>query len=273
MDLISIIVPVYGVEAYIVECIESLINQSYKNIEILLIDDQSPDKCPEICEKYAEIDKRIKVIHKENGGAGSARNVGLRNYRGEYVCFVDGDDYVDENYIQVLYDAISKNNADIAVIDYEYLYKNKVEKNDLPIQNEKLSNTEYLKQFLTRWNTGMMTNKLFKRSILKNIFFVEGRRIDDEFFTYQAVMNSKFIVQKQDVLYIYRLVAAFGALQAKKWRNICAFQPLLMSFFELILMQGNCFHKELIFFRSVWIVHMETLTNNVKMVEKLNGIG
>ena len=173
MDLISIIVPVYGVEAYIVECIESLINQSYKNIEILLIDDQSPDKCPEICEKYAEIDKRIKVIHKENGGAGSARNVGLRNYRGEYVCFVDGDDYVDENYIQVLYDAISKNNADIAVIDYEYLYKNKVEKNDLPIQNEKLSNTEYLKQFLTRWNTGMMTNKLFKRSILKNIFFVE----------------------------------------------------------------------------------------------------
>ena len=134
MDLISIIVPVYGVEAYIVECIESLINQSYKNIEILLIDDQSPDKCPEICEKYAEIDKRIKVIHKENGGAGSARNVGLRNYRGEYVCFVDGDDYVDENYIQVLYDAISKNNADIAVIDYEYLYKDKVEKNDLPIQ-------------------------------------------------------------------------------------------------------------------------------------------
>lgn len=208
MDLISIIVPVYGVEAYIVECIESLINQSYKNIEILLIDDQSPDKCPEICEKYAEIDKRIKVIHKENGGAGSARNVGLRNYRGEYVCFVDGDDYVDENYIQVLYDAISKNNADIAVIDYEYLYKNKVEKNDLPIQNEKLSNTEYLKQFLTRWNTGMMTNKLFKRSILKNIFFVEGRRIDDEFFTYQAVMNSKFIVQKQDVLYIYRMRAS-----------------------------------------------------------------
>lgn len=208
MDLISIIVPVYGVEAYIVECIESLINQSYKNIEILLIDDQSPDKCPEICEKYAEIDKRIKVIHKENGGAGSARNVGLRNYRGEYVCFVDGDDYVDENYIQVLYDAISKNNADIAVIDYEYLYKNKVEKNDLPIQNEKLSNTEYLKQFLIRWNTGMMTNKLFKRSILKNIFFVEGRRIDDEFFTYQAVMNSKFIVQKQDVLYIYRMRAS-----------------------------------------------------------------
>ena len=76
MELVSIIVPVYGVEAYIVECIESLINQSYKNIEILLIDDQSPDKCPEICEKYAEADKRIRVIHKRNGGAGSARNAG-----------------------------------------------------------------------------------------------------------------------------------------------------------------------------------------------------
>ena len=84
MDLISIIVPVYGVEAYIVECIESLINQSYKNIEILLIDDQSPDKCPEICEKYAEIDKRIKVIHKENGGAGSARII-YRFYMMQYL--------------------------------------------------------------------------------------------------------------------------------------------------------------------------------------------
>ena len=126
----------------------------------------------------AEIDKRNQSHNiKKNGGAGSARNVGLRNYRGEYVCFVDGDDYVDENYIQVLYDAISKNNADIAVIDYEYLYKNKVEKNDLPIQNEKLSNTEYLKQFLTRWNTGMMTNKLFKRSILKNIFLLREEEL------------------------------------------------------------------------------------------------
>ena len=205
MELVSIIVPVYGVEAYIVECIESLINQSYKNIEILLIDDQSPDKCPEICEKYAEADKRIRVIHKRNGGAGSARNAGLRNYRGEYVCFVDGDDYVDTDYIQVLYDAVSKNNADIAVVDYQYLYKHKREKNEMKIGSIKQNNIEYLRKFLTRWNTGMMTNKIFKRDILSGILFVEGRRIDDEFFTYQAVMNAKYIIEMDKVLYTYRM--------------------------------------------------------------------
>lgn len=208
MELVSIIVPVYGVEKYISECIESLINQSYKNIEIILVDDQSPDKCPEICDRYAKLDKRIKVIHKKNGGAGSARNTGLLNYTGQYVCFVDGDDYVDKDYIKILYENISINNADIAVVDYRYLYKNKIEKNNLEIPDEKINNVEYLKRFLVCWNTGMMTNKMFRRDVLKNLFFVEGRKIDDEFFTYQVVMRSKYIVQRKDILYTYRMRAS-----------------------------------------------------------------
>ena len=99
---ISIIIPVYKVECYLEECMESLLKQSYHNLEIILIDDESPDKCPQICDFYMEKDDRVKVIHKKNGGAASARNSGLDIATGDYICFVDSDDFVDSNYIKEL---------------------------------------------------------------------------------------------------------------------------------------------------------------------------
>ena len=98
-ELISIIVPVYNVEEYLKECIDSIINQTYKRIEIILVDDGSTDKSGKICDDYAKIDKRIKVVHKENGGLSDARNVGISVSSGKYIAFVDSDDWVEKNYV------------------------------------------------------------------------------------------------------------------------------------------------------------------------------
>ncbi|MBO5050061.1 MAG: glycosyltransferase family 2 protein, partial [Oscillospiraceae bacterium] len=101
--LISVIVPCYNVEEYLPRCVESVLNQTYRNLEILLVDDGSPDRCGEICDGYAAVDSRVKVIHKENGGLSDARNVALNVMKGEYVTFVDSDDYVAADYVEYLY--------------------------------------------------------------------------------------------------------------------------------------------------------------------------
>ena len=113
--LISVIIPIFKVEEYICECVESIINQTYKNLEIILVDDGSPDNCGRICDDYAEKDIRIKVIHKENGGLSDARNVGLVTAKGEYIVFVDGDDCMPDDGIEYLYYLISSKKADIAI--------------------------------------------------------------------------------------------------------------------------------------------------------------
>ena len=101
--LISIIIPVYNVEQYLHRCVDSVLNQTYKNLEIILVNDGSPDNCPFICDEYAKKDKRIIVVHKENGGLSSARNAGLEIVQGEYISFIDSDDWIHENYNEILY--------------------------------------------------------------------------------------------------------------------------------------------------------------------------
>lgn len=114
-DLISVIVPVYNVEKYLDRCVQSLINQTYKNLEIILVDDGSPDNCPAMCDEYAKKDSRIKVIHKKNGGLGFARNSGLDIATGKYFAFIDSDDYVDLDYYETLYKAVSSGDYDVAL--------------------------------------------------------------------------------------------------------------------------------------------------------------
>ena len=112
-ELISIIVPVYNVQKYLDRCMNTLLNQTYKNIEIILIDDESPDSCPQMCDEYKRIDQRIKVVHKLNEGLGFARNSGLEIARGKYIIFVDSDDYVTENMCELLYQSAKKYDADV----------------------------------------------------------------------------------------------------------------------------------------------------------------
>ena len=107
-NLVSVIVPIYNVEKYLEKCIESIVNQTYKNLEIILVDDGSPDNCPAICDEWAQKDSRIKVIHKKNGGLSSARNAGLEVSNGEYISFVDSDDWLDENTFEEVYNNFLK---------------------------------------------------------------------------------------------------------------------------------------------------------------------
>ena len=117
IKLVSIIVPVYKVEDYLERCIRSIVNQTYKEIEIIIINDGSPDKCPEICDKWAEEDKRIKVIHKKNGGLSDARNAGMQIASGEYIAFVDSDDWISPFYLEYLIKAIVDSKCDIVECD------------------------------------------------------------------------------------------------------------------------------------------------------------
>ena len=116
--LISVIVPVYNVENYLPRCLDSIINQTYTNLEILLVDDGATDNSGKLCDEYAQKDNRIRVFHKENGGVSSARNMGLDNATGEYIAFVDSDDYIDKCMYEIMLNSSVQNNADIVVCGY-----------------------------------------------------------------------------------------------------------------------------------------------------------
>ena len=130
-ELISVIVPIYNVEKYLERCLDSIIKQTYKNLDIILVDDGSIDNSTKICDEYVKKDSRIKVIHKENGGLSDARNVGIDNSDGKYICFIDSDDYIELDMIENLYDGIVKNNANICCCGKLLEY----EKNKLPIND------------------------------------------------------------------------------------------------------------------------------------------
>ena len=136
-EKISIVVAIYNIEKYIRRCIDSLINQTYKNIEIILVDDGSTDECGKICDNYKSDDERVIVIHKENQGLGEARNTGIENAHGKYICFIDGDDYVDINYISDTYKIAEEENAEIVLCGYKFLNKKNVLKSFIP-ESEKL---------------------------------------------------------------------------------------------------------------------------------------
>lgn len=171
--LISVIVPVYCVEKFIDRCICSIINQTYKNLEIILVDDGSTDNCGVICDKYKHIDNRIIVIHKKNGGLASARNAGLSIANGEYIAFVDGDDCIDKNYYEMLFFSID--DADICISGYKlmdedgkYITKNTLKTDRLILGTD---NNQKLDELIKTSSFGFVWNKLYKKDLIKNIYF------------------------------------------------------------------------------------------------------
>ena len=208
LELISIIVPIYNVATYLVRCIESLINQTYKNIEIILINDGSTDNSLDLCEKYKYIDKRIIVVDKENGGLSDARNVGLDVCKGDYVAFVDSDDYVEESYLEKLYEAIKMTDSDIAICSFSLVNENgKLRKKEkMPnytcvdgryILSKVLSKTGY--KYVVAWN------KLYKREIFENLRFPIGKYYEDEYINYRIFYEKKRIALVPLSLYNYVL--------------------------------------------------------------------
>lgn len=185
-ELISIIVPVYKVEKYLEKCVNSILNQTYKNLEIILVNDGSPDNSPKLCEELAKKDNRIVVYHKENGGLSDARNYGVNKAKGRYIGFVDSDDYINENMYEHLYKTIKENNVDIAECNVMRVYGNKNRPHYIGEDyTEVLSTKEYIKEYLTMNRVyGSVWCKLLKTELVKKLTFAKGKYYEDIFYNY-----------------------------------------------------------------------------------------
>lgn len=227
-DLISIIIPVYKVEKYIKKCIDSIICQSYRNLEIILIDDGSPDESGKICDQYATIDNRIKVIHQKNGGLSAARNAGIKVAKGKYIAFVDSDDYIKSDMISNLYDDINKEKADISICGY-YLVKDDVV-SYCEHCNEKftLSGIEAMNHLYDDYCvlTSLAWNKLYKREVFKYIKFAEGKVHEDDIIILDILKVCKKISfnLKPEYYYIQRTDSITGNFKVNRLDGLYALE-------------------------------------------------
>lgn len=199
--LVSIIVPVYKVEQYLKRCMDSILNQTYKNIEVILVNDGSPDNCPALCDEYAKIDSRVRVIHKENGGLSSARNVALDTVKGDYVFFVDSDDWLALDTLEVLEEYLEKD-YDMISFQRTYLTEEKiVEKGNENVKD--LDVSQYIDaSFLGQYDF-FVTTKIFKTEVFNNVRFLEGRNYEDLEIMHRLFLNMKKVVGLDYFLYYY----------------------------------------------------------------------
>lgn len=215
MEKISVIVPVYKVEAYIDRCIQSIVDQTYKNLEIILVDDGSPDNCGVICDEWAAKDCRIKVIHKKNGGLSDARNAGLAVATGALISFVDSDDWIEPTFMDELYAAMVENNADIAECDVTYVNEAGRVLNirmtaDVTIQGKLDALTRLVLEdgvYQTVWN------KLYRCYVIDGLLFEKGKCNEDDFWTYQVFdeIERLTVVHKPLYNYLQRGSSIMGA--------------------------------------------------------------
>ncbi|WP_391116738.1 glycosyltransferase family 2 protein [Psychrobacillus sp. L3] len=257
-EIITVIVPIYKVEAYLHRCVDSILNQTYKNLEILLIDDGSPDKCGEICDEYAKLDERIKVIHKKNGGLSDARNAGIEIAKGEYISFIDSDDWIHVEYIEKLYQLLRKTDSDISVCDFI-----RTSTEDIQGENSKeiiyeYSNVEALGQFLDKFYVQMVIacGKLYKRKLFEEIRFPVGRIHEDEFTTYKLIYKAEKIVLTTDQLLYYwqrkDSIMGVGFNIKNRLHAIDAYKERA-EFFEKVGLKGLS-HKT---YRQLFFIYMD----------------
>lgn len=231
--LISIIVPVYKVEEYLDKCVESIICQSYKNLEIILVDDGSPDNCPALCDAYAEKESRIRVVHKTNGGLSDARNAGIQIATGEYIGFVDADDWIDQDMYETLIKAIIDNKADISEIGVKYCFSDRTEYQKADAIHV-LNKQELLAAFLDRslLIQGCVWGKLYRAEIVKKVMFPVGRLHEDGYFTYQALYQADRYVLLDVCRYNYRQNRPGSIMAAASMGNPKSLQDILDAFEE-----------------------------------------
>lgn len=201
MDLISIIIPVYNSEKYLKRCLDSVLNQTYRNLEVILVDDGSQDSSPKICEEYARLDSRILVIHKENGGASTARNVGLDIAKGNYIGFVDSDDWIDHSMYKIMHQHLIEYKADVCDVDAictvtESKYRNRKEKIIIKEGNDILIDYFEVDKY-------SCCRKLYRQEVIGDFRFPSGKIGEDVLFNFQVLSNSKRIVKSSLILYYY----------------------------------------------------------------------
>lgn len=204
--LISVIVPVYKVEKYLDRCVQSIVDQTYRNLEIILVDDGSPDNCPAMCDAWAEKDKRVKVIHKENGGLSDARNAGMTAASGEYIGFVDSDDWLNAPMYQYLYEAIDATGSDIASCGAKRVWADgKAEQEVCAVNRNCVLEREAAMEALITANGLIQTvwNKLYRKSVVEDVSFLKGQIYEDEFWTWQVLARTRRVVTIKGTYYNY----------------------------------------------------------------------
>ena len=229
--LISVIVPVYKVEQYLNRCVESIVNQTYQNLEIILVDDGSPDNCPKVCDEWAEKDSRIKVIHKENDGLANARNSGIKICTGDYVMFVDSDDWIETDMVEFLYNLSVENNADVSRCGFYYNYED-ADRQDICESDTSLkrpSRNELIKELACGSHvSGVAWNKLYTAEILKCIPFDKADGCSEDimhnyrvFCCYNNVVISDFpkyhyLIRENSITKSEFSLGAFDIIRAKR---------------------------------------------------------
>lgn len=223
-SLVSVIVPIYKVEDYLDECVQSIVGQTYKKLEIILVDDGSPDKCPQMCEEWSQRDDRIRVVHKTNGGLSSARNAGLDVAKGDYICFVDSDDFITPDYVEVMLNRIICDDK-VGIVSgmiYRYTDGNKcpfkqqwnIQKENIVPPEDFTVNCINLSISFTVWN------KIYRRDLINNVRFREGRTNEDTLFMYdlgKKIKTSQYqMVEIPHYVYFYRYREDSICTSAKK---------------------------------------------------------
>ena len=213
-DLISVIIPIYKVEKYLKKCIDSVINQTYKNLEIILVNDGSPDKCKEICEEYEKNDNRIVIINKENGGLSDARNAGIDIAKGKYISFIDSDDYVSDDYIEYMYNLITEHSAKMSICRVREVWTNtKIEeiKNDEDITSQLMNSKETFYSLLFDKGVEVCAYaKLYAKELFDDIRFPKGKVYEDTAIMYKIIKKARKIVYGSKRCYYY--VARKGSI-------------------------------------------------------------
>lgn len=216
--LISVIVPVYKVEKYLRKCIDSIINQTYSNLEIILVDDGSPDDCGKICDEYANNDNRIRVIHKENGGLSDARNKGIELATGKFIAFVDSDDYVSVDYIEYMYNMIRETNSKLAICKVKVVWKNDSSFRDNSDDVRVLTTEEAFKNLLFQHGIEVAAyGKLYERKVFDDIKFPKGKVYEDTAIMYKIINKYDKVAFGNKECYFY--IARVGSISKHKSYN------------------------------------------------------
>lgn len=265
----SIIVPIYKVEKYLDRCVKSILSQSFKDFELILVDDGSPDKCPKMCDQYVLQDSRVRVIHKSNGGLVSARNTGVNAAIGEYICYVDGDDWIHEDMLKNIYiDAISKCDPDMVIFGIVKLFANREEKIFTNLQDglygiKEMTNSVYRymmydcrQPFCKGLIFPAACNKIYKRKLLLR-HYCQDERIrmgEDNAFVYECLWNSDKIFISNKIYYYYNQLnpdAMNQSYDAKRFKN----NKYLFDYMEKRLGgQNPILDSQLNAFKAYWLI-------------------
>ena len=202
---ISVIVPVYKVESYLDRCVQSIVSQTYRDLEIILVDDGSPDNCPAMCDSWAEKDSRIRVIHKANGGLSDARNAGLTLVTGEYISFIDSDDWIAPEMLEKLFDALQRDDSDIAACTVQMVWEDDTPAKLLTVQRSCVLERDEAQRALLRETLlkQPVWYKLYRRETIDAIPFEEGKYHEDVYWSYQAIGNARRVSLIEYIGYYY----------------------------------------------------------------------